>query len=197
MRNAILRATTLASAVAAALPFAASAQLEEIIVTATRRETDLQDTPLSIQAFTAEQLELSGITNGRDLGIMVPNVVLNPGTGGGQSQLLHSRPARRRPLRRRRVAGRLRLPADEFHGDRARRGVARPARHAVRPQYQRRRGQHDHEEAGRRVRRARQARRRRLQSPRRIVRRGLAAHRQPQDQVHGRDRSRTTGSSRG
>ena len=78
MRNAILRATTLASAVAAALPFAASAQLEEILVTATRRETNLQDTPLSIQAFTAEQLELSGITNGRDLSIMVPNVALNP-----------------------------------------------------------------------------------------------------------------------
>jgi outer membrane receptor protein involved in Fe transport len=86
MRNAILRVTTLASAVAAGLPFAASAQLEEILVTATRRETNLQDTPISIQAFTAEQLELGGITNGRDLGIMVPNVVLNPSTGGGQSQ---------------------------------------------------------------------------------------------------------------
>jgi outer membrane receptor protein involved in Fe transport len=85
MRNAILRATTLASAVAACLPYAASAQLEEILVTATRRETNLQDTPLSIQAFTAEQLELSGITNGRDLGIMVPNVVLNPSTGGAQA----------------------------------------------------------------------------------------------------------------
>ena len=60
-------------------------QLEEIIVTATRRETDLQSTPLSIQAFTSEQLELGGITNGRDLGIMVPNVVLNPSTGGGQA----------------------------------------------------------------------------------------------------------------
>ncbi len=88
MRNTILRATTLASAVAACLPYAASAQLEEILVTATRRETNLQDTPLSIQAFTAEQLELSGITNGRDLGIMVPNVVLNPGTGGAQSQFV-------------------------------------------------------------------------------------------------------------
>jgi len=88
MRIAILRATTLASAVAACLPYAASAQLEEILVTATRRETNLQDTPLSIQAFTAEQLELSGITNGRDLGIMVPNVVLNPGTGGAQSQFV-------------------------------------------------------------------------------------------------------------
>ena len=63
----------------------ASAQLEEILVTATRRETNLQDTSLSIRAFTAEELERSSITNGRDLGIMVPNVVLNPGIGGAQS----------------------------------------------------------------------------------------------------------------
>lgn len=82
---ACARFSGLASAIASCIPFAAFAQLEEILVTATRRETSLQDTPLSIQAFTAEQLELGGITNGRDLGIMVPNVVLNPGTGGASS----------------------------------------------------------------------------------------------------------------
>jgi outer membrane receptor protein involved in Fe transport len=86
MRTHDLRLAALSAAVIGCLPFGASAQLEEIVVTATRRETDLQSTPLSIQAFTAEQLELGGITNGRDLGIMVPNVVLNPGTGGAQSQ---------------------------------------------------------------------------------------------------------------
>ncbi len=65
------------------LPLAASAQLEEIVVTAQRRETNLQQTPISIQAFSGEALELSGIKQGRDLGIMVPNVVLNPAGGGG------------------------------------------------------------------------------------------------------------------
>jgi outer membrane receptor protein involved in Fe transport len=79
------RMAGISAAVLGALPFAASAQLEEIVVTATRRETDLQSTPLSIQAFTTEQLELGGITNGRDLGIMVPNVALAPGTGGAQA----------------------------------------------------------------------------------------------------------------
>jgi outer membrane receptor protein involved in Fe transport len=70
----------------ASIPLTTLAQeLEEMVVTATRRETNLQDTPLSIQAFDAEDLELGGITNGRDLGIMVPNVVLNPGTGGAQA----------------------------------------------------------------------------------------------------------------
>ena len=87
MRTQNLRLAALSAAVIGCIPFGASAQgqLEEIVVTATRRETDLQSTPLSIQAFTAEQLELGGITNGRDLGIMVPNVVLNPSTGGAQS----------------------------------------------------------------------------------------------------------------
>jgi outer membrane receptor protein involved in Fe transport len=85
MRNVALRLSSLLAIVACGLPACAFAQLEEIVVTATRRETNLQDTPLSIQAFTAEQLELGGITNGRDLGIMVPNVVLNPNTGGAQS----------------------------------------------------------------------------------------------------------------
>jgi outer membrane receptor protein involved in Fe transport len=85
MRIQDLRLAALSAAIVGCIPFGASAQLEEIIVTATRRETDLQSTPLSIQAFTTEQLELGGITNGRDLGIMVPNVVLNPATGGAQA----------------------------------------------------------------------------------------------------------------
>jgi outer membrane receptor protein involved in Fe transport len=84
MRTQGLRLAALSAAIIGSVPFFASAQLEEIVVTATRRETDLQSTPISIQAFTSEQLELGGITNGRDLGIMVPNVTLNPSTGGGQ-----------------------------------------------------------------------------------------------------------------
>jgi iron complex outermembrane receptor protein len=78
-----LRTSILAGCVAALLPLAAQAQLEEILVTAQRRETNLQQTPISIQAFTGEALEMRGIEQGRDLGIMVPNVVLNPAGGGG------------------------------------------------------------------------------------------------------------------
>jgi len=77
--------THLSMAIAAALAgstlfsgAASAQQLEEIIVTATRRESDLQSTPLSIQAFSAEQLELAGLERGQDLGIMVPNLVANP-----------------------------------------------------------------------------------------------------------------------
>ncbi len=56
--------------------------LEEIIVTATRVETDLQSTPMSVHSITGESLALAGIDAGRDLGIMIPNAVINPGNNG-------------------------------------------------------------------------------------------------------------------
>jgi iron complex outermembrane receptor protein len=68
------------------LPRGAFAQLEEIVVTAQRRETNLQSTPISIQAFSAEALDLGGIQTGADLGIMVPNLVANPSGAGGGGQ---------------------------------------------------------------------------------------------------------------
>jgi iron complex outermembrane receptor protein len=37
---------------------------------------------MSIAAFSGEELDLAGIDAGRDLGIMAPNVVLNPGPVG-------------------------------------------------------------------------------------------------------------------
>jgi iron complex outermembrane recepter protein len=77
------RMISLAIATAAGVPLGAHAQIEEVIVTAQRRESAVQETPISIQAFTAEELELGGLEEGRDLGIMVPNVVLNPAGGGG------------------------------------------------------------------------------------------------------------------
>jgi len=66
----------------------ASPVLEEIIVTATRVATNLQETPLSVAAFTGERLELSGIESGRDLGIVVPNAVFAPGIGGERSSFM-------------------------------------------------------------------------------------------------------------
>jgi iron complex outermembrane receptor protein len=73
----------LSAVVAASTPLAASAQLEELIVTAERRETSLQQTPTSVQAYDGEDLRRSGIQQGRDVSIMVPNVVLNSGGIGG------------------------------------------------------------------------------------------------------------------
>ncbi len=58
--------------------------LEEIVVTARRREESVQDLPMSIATFSEDQMELRGLESGRDLNVLVPNVVV-AGAGAGQS----------------------------------------------------------------------------------------------------------------
>ncbi|MGE4658900.1 MAG: TonB-dependent receptor, partial [Gammaproteobacteria bacterium] len=53
-----------------------SALLEEVIVTARRREESLQDLPLSIAAISADQIEAQGILSIEDASDFVPNVTL-------------------------------------------------------------------------------------------------------------------------
>src|SRR5688500_2999948 len=62
----------------------ASAQegLEEIVVTATRREQNLQEVPISIVAITGDNLEMRGLDNLEELSQGVPNVVITGGGGG-------------------------------------------------------------------------------------------------------------------
>jgi iron complex outermembrane receptor protein len=52
----------------------AHAQLEEIFVTATRRTTDLQDTPLAISAFDQETLDQNRVVSLLDMRGLVPNL---------------------------------------------------------------------------------------------------------------------------
>lgn len=56
--------------------------LEEIVVTATRREQNLQEVPISIVAITGENLEMRGIDNLEEVSMGVPNVVITGGGGG-------------------------------------------------------------------------------------------------------------------
>ncbi len=51
--------------------------LEEIIVTARKREESLQETPVAISAFSAEALEVAGIANTRDLQESVPGLIFS------------------------------------------------------------------------------------------------------------------------
>lgn len=51
-------------------------RLDEVVVTATRRETTLQDTPLSITALQTDDLVRQGIENFDDFARQVPGVVL-------------------------------------------------------------------------------------------------------------------------
>ena len=61
-----------------AMPLVAQAQdgggLEEIVVTAQRREQNLQDVPISVSAFSAETLERANIHGATDYLKLTPNV---------------------------------------------------------------------------------------------------------------------------
>jgi len=53
---------------------ASSGGLADIVVTATRQATNLQETPLAITAVASEELEARGLTNVAEVSRMVPNV---------------------------------------------------------------------------------------------------------------------------
>ncbi len=55
----------------------------EIIVTAQRREQNLQDVPISITAFTEAELEARSISNLSDAVLFAPNVAVTAGPNGG------------------------------------------------------------------------------------------------------------------
>ena len=50
----------------------ASAVLEEVVVTARRREENLQTVPISVMAFTADDLEVRGVDNIERFNVLVP-----------------------------------------------------------------------------------------------------------------------------
>ncbi|MDY0065817.1 MAG: TonB-dependent receptor [Steroidobacteraceae bacterium] len=87
-----LHASALALAACAGSAFAQAQQpaatqktiLQEIVVTAQRREQNLQEIPLSITAVSAEELETRGMQSTLDLGATAPNLFTraNPGAAG-------------------------------------------------------------------------------------------------------------------
>ena len=82
--------TPLAAALGVALlPLAASpvhAQLEEVVVTATKQEASLQDVSVAVSALTEEALNQRGVSNFSDYLIELPNVSAG-GAGPGQSTM--------------------------------------------------------------------------------------------------------------
>jgi iron complex outermembrane receptor protein len=60
--------------------------LEEILVTAQRREESMQDVPVSVSAFSGEDIEKAGIREATDYLMMTPNVGFSEdGEGGSRS----------------------------------------------------------------------------------------------------------------
>ena len=58
-------------------------EVEEVVVTATRREESLQDVALSAQALTTEDLEAAQVTEMSDLGELTPGISFSPAIGSG------------------------------------------------------------------------------------------------------------------
>lgn len=65
--------------------------LEEIIITSTRRATDVQDVPLAVTALSADSLQAQNIENLEDLTGVVPNVLIAGGNGGTTSGSFYMR----------------------------------------------------------------------------------------------------------
>ena len=129
--------------------------LEEIVVTATRREQNLQEVPISIVAITGEGLETRGIDNLEEVSQGVPNVLITGGGGGtgGTNFRMRGIPNVGTYIDGVWQVGTAGFLTQRVRRDRPRRSVARPARHDVRPRLDRRRDPHLDEAPGRRIRR--------------------------------------------
>ncbi len=68
-------------------PSATPRQVEEIVVTATKRERALRDLPISINAFSGQTLEDSGRLGSEEILKFSPGVTVNPGDSGDDSYI--------------------------------------------------------------------------------------------------------------
>lgn len=69
----------LASLIGATFVHAASAEIEEVVVTAQKRAESVQEVPISINAFSGALLTNTGITDTEDLGLITPGLQMNQG----------------------------------------------------------------------------------------------------------------------
>ncbi|MEZ5568126.1 MAG: TonB-dependent receptor [Halioglobus sp.] len=80
--------TRLPSMIAFGLLFAAGSQaqpmLEEVLVTATKREVGLQDVPIAVSVMNAERIQEQGIGSLDELAVFMPNVHIAEAGGGDQ-----------------------------------------------------------------------------------------------------------------
>ncbi|MEH6580500.1 MAG: TonB-dependent receptor [Halioglobus sp.] len=74
---AVYLACTLGAAVSQAYAQNSAPMLEEIVVTAQKREQSLQDVPISVAVLSEEALQIRGIDTLTDIGANVPNLYVN------------------------------------------------------------------------------------------------------------------------
>jgi iron complex outermembrane receptor protein len=83
---ALATVTTTATALYAGTAFAAANELEEIVVTAQKQEQKLSETPLSVTALSAKDLNALGATQFRDFANTVPGLSFTS-SGAGATQI--------------------------------------------------------------------------------------------------------------
>ena len=108
MKMAILKASLLATAAFTSLSFVAAAQdeavdaqaeeaatrtLGTVTVTAQKRAQNLQDVPISINAYTGDTLEDLGISETSQLGELIPGLEISTSNGEGSQTLIFLRGA--------------------------------------------------------------------------------------------------------
>lgn len=86
INNHVLMTWAGAACLALSAYSASAAELEEITVTATKRESGLQEIPMSISALSGDALERSGITDFTDVATSVPSVSFRS-AGPGRTKL--------------------------------------------------------------------------------------------------------------
>lgn len=84
--QAVLSAIAASTAATVVAPPVIAAPLDEIVVTATRRETTLQDAPLTVEAIDQKRIDELNIKNFDDYVRYLPNVTMG-GRGPGQSEV--------------------------------------------------------------------------------------------------------------
>ncbi len=94
MRALLLASTALSIAITATPALAQDAAedtggIEDIVVTAQRKEESLQDAAIAIDAVTGDRLVESGITTANDLNKIIPALTIN--NGGGSNSSLYMR----------------------------------------------------------------------------------------------------------
>ncbi|MFM7121404.1 MAG: TonB-dependent receptor plug domain-containing protein, partial [Gammaproteobacteria bacterium] len=77
-RSVVLTLSAAVLAPSAAVAEDASRRIEEVIVTAERQEASIQDTSISITAFTGEFMDDFGIRNQEDLQNFIPATIIMP-----------------------------------------------------------------------------------------------------------------------
>ena len=123
--------------------------LQEIVVTAERRVESLQDVPISISAFNAEELQRANITEAKNYLQLTPNVsYAQDGQTGNGSIRISIRGVSNVSLGERAVPNSIGYYIDESSVDTI---ATRPAGHLLRPQRHRWCAQHQHQPARQQV----------------------------------------------